>query len=196
MTIRANGGRGAALVPVTAIVLAFVLSPGAALAQIGSGWNEYQPGSHVQERGCGQHQDGDTETFRVTCSATEGDNRAERRMDNDYTDGTRQFQGEVRVVSLGGQNVSLKQTFMRDNGAFLLLAVGANGRLYSVGNGGGDLATGIIGRWVRINTIHDVRAGTIEIYVDGQHRMIKREARQVAWYDKYGSYRLRSGRGP
>ena len=91
-----------------------------------------------------------------------GDNRAEQRVENDYTSGTNQFQGEVRVVSLGGSNVSLKQTFMPNNGAFLMLAVAAPGRLYSVGDNA-ELAADIVGRWVRINTIHDVAAGTHEI---------------------------------
>jgi hypothetical protein len=178
-----------------AMILSVYLAPLPAAAQIGSGWTEYEPAKRLQLRGCGEHRDGEVETFRLTCDDTEGDNRAEQRIEDEYDDGTRQFQGEVRVVSLGGQNISLKQTFMPENGPFLILAVGGNGRLYSVGNGG-DLATSIIGRWVRINTIHDVRAGTHEIYVDGQLRFTKREARQVPWHDKYGSYRLRSGRGP
>jgi hypothetical protein len=54
----------------------------------------------------------------------------------------------------------------------------------------------VIGKWVRINTIHDVSAGTIQIYADGVLKVTKTGARQVAWYNKYGSYRLGSGHGP
>jgi hypothetical protein len=70
-----------------------------------------------------------------------------------------------------------------------------NGRLYSVGDNG-ELATEVIGRWVRINTVHDVGAGIHQIYIDGVLKVTKTGARQVAWYNKYGSYRLGSGHGP
>jgi hypothetical protein len=178
-----------------AILLACLSLP--AGAQVGSGWNEYMPGRTLQTRGCGTHSGSSTgvETFGLSCADTSGDNRAEDRMQDDYTSGTRQFQGEVRVVSLPGTNVSLKQTFMRDDGAFLMIGVNNAGRLYSVGDNG-ELATDVIGRWVRINTIHDVSAGTIQVYVDGALKVTKTGARQVAWYNKYGSYRLGSGHGP
>jgi hypothetical protein len=181
----------------TSFALGLVFAPAVARAQIGSGWTEYMPGRTLQIRGCGAHSgssDG-VETFGLTCADTNGDNRAEDRIQDDYTSGTRQFQGEVRVVSLPGTNVSLKQTFMRDNGAFLMIGVASTGRLYSVGDNG-ELATDVIGRWVRINTIHDVGAGTIQIYADGVLKVTKTGARQVAWYNKYGSYRLGSGHGP
>jgi hypothetical protein len=186
--------RGALLVVATLGLL--LLAPTPARAQIGSGWTEYNPPERLQTRGCGAHSaSGDVQTFRLTCGDSSGDNRAEQRIENDYSSGTNQFQGEVRVVSLGGSNVSLKQTFMPENGAFLMLAVDGTGRLYSVG-GGGDLATGVIGRWIRINTIHDVSAGRHELYVDGELKGMKGGARQVPWHDKYGTYRLGSGRGP
>ena len=169
---------------------------GTAEAQIGSGWSAYTPSMNLQLRGCGAHSaSGGIETFRLTCSNTSDDNRAEQRIQNDYTSGTNQFEGEVRVVSLGGSNISLKQTFMPNNGAFLMLAVSSGGRLYSVGNSG-DLATGIIGSWVRINTIHTVSSGNHGIYINGSLRFTKTGGRQVAWHDKYGTYRLGSGQGP
>jgi MYXO-CTERM domain-containing protein len=185
----------------TALVATFMAglssAPLAAQAQIGSGWNEYMPIRRVQTRGCATHgAAGGVDTFTLTCADTGGDNRAEARVENDYSSGTRQFEGEVRVVSLGGSNVSLKQTFMPDNGAFLMLGVASDGRLYSVGDAGADLATGIIGKWVRINTIHDHSTGNHEIYVDGVLKFTKTGGRQVAFHDKYGTYRLGSGRGP
>jgi hypothetical protein len=185
-TVRSGGLLGGAL----------LLLSNPAAAQVGSGWTEYMPGKTLQTRGCGAHSaSGGVETFQVTCADTSGDNRAEDRIQDDYTSGTRQFQGEVRVVSLPGTNISVKQTFMRDNGAFLMIGVSMNGRLYSVGDNG-ELATEVIGRWVRINTVHDVGAGTHQIYVDGVLKVTKTGARQVAWYNKYGSYRLGSGHGP
>jgi MYXO-CTERM domain-containing protein len=182
---------------VAAFITALVSAPPAAQAQLGSGWTEYDPVRRVQTRGCSTHSAaGGVDTFTLTCADTSGDNRAEARVENDYSSGTRQFQGEVRVVSLGGSNVSLKQTFMPNNGAFLMLGVASDGRLYSVGDAGADLATGIIGKWVRINTIHTMSTGNHEIYVDGVLKFTKTGGRQVAFHDKYGTYRLGSGRGP
>src|SRR5687767_3243399 len=104
-----------------------------ARAQLGSGWTAYTPGQRVQTRGCGTYgSGGGVEMFGLSCASASGDNRAEQRIENDYSTGTRQFEGEVRVLSLGGTNVSLKQTFMPDNGAFLMIAVATEGRLYSV----------------------------------------------------------------
>jgi hypothetical protein len=170
---------------------------GTAWAQIGSGWTQYQPSKKLQLRGCGEHNGSGTERFELTCDTSGSDNRAEQRIQNDYTSGTRQFEGEVRVVSLDGTNISLKQTFMPNNGPFLLIAVANNGRLYTVGDGAGsNLATIKRGQWTRINTVHDVDDGTIEIYINGSLRYTKPNARKVAWHDKYGAYRTSSGRGP
>jgi hypothetical protein len=184
---------------VVASALVVILAPTPAAAQLGSGWSENTPVRRLQTRGCGTHSGSTsgTETFGLSCNDTGSDNRAEQRIENDYTSGRHQFDGEVRVVSLGGTNVSLKQTFMPNNGAFLMLAVSsmAGGRLYSVGDNA-ELATNIIGRWVRITTIHDVAAGTHELYADGVHKYTKTGGRQVAWHDKYGTYRLGSGQGP
>src|SRR4051812_28895832 len=173
----------------SALVLGFAFSAAPARAQMGSGWNEYTPGKNVQIRGCCAHSaSGGVDTFQVVCPTTEGDNRAEARVGDDYSSGTRQFQGEVRVVSLDGTNVSVKQTFMADNGAFFMLgtASDAGGRFYSVGDTNADIATGVIGKWVRINTIHDVAAGTIQIFADGVLKFTKTGGRKVNWYDKFG----------
>jgi hypothetical protein len=179
---------------VVAVAVLLLATP--ARAQLGTGWNVYNPVERVQTRGCATYNsNGGVQRFGLSCGDSSGDNRAEQRVENDYSSGTNQFQGEVRVVSLGGSNVSLKQTFMPNNGAFLMLAVATPGRLYSVGDNA-DLAADIVGRWVRINTIHDVAAGTHEIWIDGVLKFIKRNGRQVAWHDKYGTYRLGSGRGP
>jgi MYXO-CTERM domain-containing protein len=169
----------------------------AATAQIGSGWSAYNPPRTVQTRGCGQYAGGGVETFRLTCSTNSGDQRSEQRIRNEYRSGMRQFQGEVRVAALSGTNISIKQTFMPNVGPFLIIAVANNGRLYTVGDGGGgNMGTLQSGRWHRINTIHNVSAGTIGIYLDGSLRYTKRNARRdVNWHDKYGAYRTNSGRG-
>lgn len=172
-----------------------LLAPLPVRAQVGSGWKEYFPESAVQLRGCSTYDSAaGSERFGIDCANTSADNRSERRIRNDYTSGTRQFEGEVRV-SHAGANICVKQTFMPEEGAFLIIAVASDGRLYVHGSGG-EVAEGVFGRWVRINTIHDVAAGTIEIHADGVKRVTKTGGRRVAWHDKYGAYRTQSGRGP
>ena len=172
-----------------------VLLPVSAAAQLGSGWTEYKPEESLQLRGCSEHSAADgVNQFRLTCASMNGDNRAEHRTMNDYSSGTNQFEGEIRVVSIGA-NIIVKQTFMPNLGAFLMMAVAADGRLYLHG-GGGDVLPNVVGRWVKINTIHDVNAGTHRVYADGVLRTTKTGGPQVAWHDKYGSYRSQSGRGP
>ena len=182
------------LVAVTAVVC-LALGPTQAQAQIGSGWTPYSPPESLQVRGCAAHNGaGGVDQFRITCGDMSGDNRAEHRTMNDYSSGTNQFEGEIRVVSIG-TNIIVKQTFMPNRGAFFMMAVSADGRLYLHG-GGGDVLPNVVGRWVRINTIHDVNAGTHQVYADGILRTTKSGGAQVAWHDKYGAYRSQSGRGP
>ena len=84
----------------------------AANAQIGSGWQQFRPGSNIHLDGSGGietspgtitnkknegasfRKSGSVETFTIFDPIS---NRSERRMRNDYTSGRRQFQGEVRV---------------------------------------------------------------------------------------------------
>jgi ribosomal protein L31 len=178
--------------------VALLVLPAPAHAQVGSGWTPYSPSKRLQLRGCGAHSSsGGIETFRLTCSTNSGDQRAEQRIVDDYSSGQRQFEGQVRVVSLGGTNISLNQTFQADTGAFLMVAVAnsSGGRLYPVGSSSTTMATGVMGTWVRINTVHDVGKKTHQVYINGSLKFTKTGG-VSPWYHKYGSYRTGSGRGP
>ncbi len=89
--------------PKVAAVIAGVLlslAP-AARAQIGTGWNAYDPPERVQTRGCATYAaEGGVERFGLTCDATSGDNRAEQRIENDYSSGTNQFDGRCAWSAL------------------------------------------------------------------------------------------------
>ena len=177
--------------------LAVLSLPTAARAQMGSGWNSYSPSKTLQLRGCSDYSSANgIETFKITCTNTTDDNRAEQRIQDDYSSGSRQFEGYVRVASLGGTNISLKQTFQAQNGAFLMIAVASDsgGRLYPVGTST-TLATGVNGTWVRINTIHDVSSGVHRVYINGSQKFTKTGG-SSPWYNKYGAYRTGSGKGP
>ncbi|SFW84885.1 hypothetical protein SAMN04489730_5973 [Amycolatopsis australiensis] len=183
--------RGAGVLAAVATGLA-VLTP-VAEAQVGSGpWIPDSPGYKTQQKGCGQVSG---LTFRLTCSSSSGEQRAERRYDT-YTGGTHQFEGSFKITSMGGSRISLKQTFRdgSDAGPFFLLAVEKGGRLYAV-HGGETIATGAtVGTSVRVNTINQV-GGTHRVYINGS---LKDSVASPggSYYDKFGSYRTASGAGP
>lgn len=167
-----------------------VLAAPAAADPVESGpWTSYSPGYKVQEKGCGVV---DGLTFKLTCSNSSGEQRAERRYDT-YSSGTRQFEGYFRITSMGGSRICLKQTF-KTTGPFFLLAVENGGRLYSV-HGGTTIATGAtVGTTVRVNTVHVV-GSALRVYINGS-RKYTTSSPSGDFYDKFGAYRTSSGKGP
>ncbi len=166
-----------------------------AQAQVGTGpWTSYSPSFSVQERGCGDVSD---LTFRLTCSTSSGDQRAERRYAT-YTSGTRQFEGYFRITSMGGTRISLKQTFRHNSGAGFMLGVERGGRLYRVG--GDTIAsapTAAVGTTVRVNTVHSTSSRSFQCYINGSQRLsYTLTQNSEGYYDKFGSYRTGSGQGP
>jgi hypothetical protein len=192
--VRNRGARVAAGVGAWGLAVLLLLSS-TAQAQIGTGWVPYTPTLRLQLRGCSDYSASDgIEQFHITCDATSGDNRAEQRVEDDYSSGSVQFEGEFRVASLPGNGISVKQTFQATEGAFLMIAVQNSGRFYSVGDNG-TLGTWLPGEWTRINTVHDVATQTHRIYVNGELKVTKTGG-STPWYNKYGAYRIGSGHGP
>ena len=175
---------------VAAVMAGALLVPSADAEVEPGGWTEYSPTFTVQERGCG---DVNNLTFKLTCSTSSGDQRAERRYAT-YTSGTRQFEGSFRVISQGGTRISLKQTFNQNDGAYFMLAIERGGRLYAV-NGGMTIATGAtVGTAVRVNTVHVV-GSQHRTYINGSLKHTV-SSESGSFYDKFGSYRTGSGQGP
>jgi hypothetical protein len=177
----------ASLAAAAALTLASAL-PATAEVEPG-GWTSYSPGFKLPERGCGQIDD---LRFRLTCSTSSGDQRAERRYDT-YSSGSRQFEGYFRITSMSGSRISLKQTF-KTTGPYFMLAVERGGRLYAV-HGGTTIATGAtVGTRVRLNTVHVV-GDEIRVYINGS-RKYTADSESGSFYDKFGAYRTSSGQGP
>lgn len=178
----------------TALAALTLAAPGAAttaFAQVEpGGWTSYSPTFSVQERGCGQV---NNLTFQLTCSTASGDQRAERRYAT-YSSGSRQFEGYFRITSMAGSRISLKQTFNESaSGPFFMLAVENGGRLYRVG--AGTIANGAtVGTTVRVNTVHVVGSAH-RTYINGSLKL-SISSPGGNFYDKFGSYRTDSGRGP
>jgi hypothetical protein len=158
----------------------------AAQAQIGSGWMQYAPTKKTDLRGAGAtySNSGGVETLKMK----PGDERAEVRINNNYTTGQRQFQGEVRVKS-GSNGSSVYQVFGGVTNATALMIVTHN-------TSGGDLrrydsqtlATGVYGKWIRINTIHNKNNGTVAVYIGGSHKGTFADRGTKTHYTKYGVY--------
>jgi hypothetical protein len=176
-----------------AMVLASAL---AAHAQVGSGWTQYSPSSTLQNDdtgGCSYTNSGGIETFRMFDPVC---NRIERRVNNNYTTGERQFQGEVRVSSPTNDE-AIHQVFGRDNAddgsapAMLIRAYSAGGGYLTRSGWAGSktLVSAVYGTWVRINTIHNTSANTIDTYVNGSLKDAGYPGGgNVNHYTKYGSY--------
>jgi hypothetical protein len=160
-------------------------------ASVGTGpWTSISPGFNTQQKGCGSVSG---LTFKLTCSSSSGEQRAERRYDT-YSSGTRQFEGDFKINSMSGTRISLKQTFNEDNGPYFLLAVEHGGRLYSV-EGGDTIASGAtVGTTVRVNTIHVV-GSNLKVYINGSLKQTIGSS-GGNFYDKFGAYRTSSGAGP
>ena len=147
-----------------------------ARAQLGPGWTEYHPASviHMELHDVGQRYPGDSTmidnggaTFNVVNGVeifqlvNNTSNRVERRVQNDYTTGRWQFEGEVRV-SPPTNDESVMQVWggAAANATTQMIRAFAdnNGSLKRYGTT--LLISHIYGTWVRVNVIHDVGVDT------------------------------------
>jgi hypothetical protein len=155
-----------------------------AAGPIGGGWQEYHPSKNLQiqsggkyttypwastehARGPGGSYDrgGGTEKFRLFNNGT---NRVEVRVKDNYSSGMLQFEGDLRVSS-PTNNESCMQIFGRPGGGAMMMirAYSANGGTLRALGMNATLATGIYGKWVHLNVIHDATARRVTIYVNG-----------------------------
>lgn len=175
----------------SAIFAAFAFYPRSLPAQVGNGpWSSWSPSFTVQEKGSGSVSGSQ---FSISSGSSSSEQRAERRYQT-FSSGTRQFEGYVRVNSLGGDRISLKQTFQDGVGPWNMIAVKKPGTLYEV-RGGTTLSGYSIGTTVRINTITYTGSDKVAVYINGS---LKETVTGGAgdYYDKLGVYRTNSGKGP
>jgi hypothetical protein len=164
-----------------------------------AGFTEYQPMRNVQfEDGtialqptstdlhspfCTYTNSGGIELFKMLKDPAGKIQRCEMRVYNEYTSGTNQFEGDVRVTA--GNATCVHQVFL-----FLMLdAFPANGGEFHE-HTGALLGSGVFGKWVHVNTIHAVASGGADIYLDCQKKITvpNRPPTGTGWYNKYGVY--------
>jgi hypothetical protein len=154
-------------------------------AQIGTGWTSTSV-SYTSQISSGCSISGNTFTIDG------GSGRAEHRYTT-ITSGSRQFQGNFVVDSLGGNRVAVWQTFSEANGPFQLGAVDKSAsKIYEV-EGGNTLNSFSVGSSYRINTIAS-SGGSVQVYVNGSQKESKSGG--TSPYNKVGSYATASGSGP
>jgi hypothetical protein len=173
-----------------AAALVAAVSP-AVQAQVANGpWSSWSPTYNTQLVGSGSVSGS---TYSISSTSTSTEQRAERRYQT-FSTGSRQFEGYVKVNSLGGDRICLKQTFQDGVGPWNMIAVKKPGSLYEV-EGGATLASYSIGSTVRINTVTYTGSDKVAVYINGS---MQEEVTGGAgsYYDKLGTYRTGSGQGP
>jgi len=177
-------------------------------AQLGSGWSQYSPTKKIHldnEDGlqiynwtayksvcspiCADYSyssGNNTETFRLLDNRT---NRSEIRLQNDYSTGSRQFEGYVTFYAPLNDE-SLFQIFGSTDGATQLMIRGYAASGGSIRGGGATLATNVYGKEVRINVIHlqENVGNKIIIYINGVKKAEMADNESVSNYHKYGNY--------
>ncbi|WP_315823086.1 discoidin domain-containing protein [Paraflavitalea speifideaquila] len=128
----------------------------------------------------------DTETFRLFDNRT---NRSEIRLQNEYSTGSRQFEGYVTIYA-PLEDESLMQIFGSTSGATQMMIRGYAADGGSIRGAGQTLATGIYGVELRINVIHlqEDAGNKIIIYVNGVKKAEIADNEAVTNYHKYGNY--------
>jgi hypothetical protein len=164
-----------------------------------AGWMPYQPTAIVQfEDGtyttgpagtdmhspyCTYTNSGGIELFKMLKDPAGRIQRCEERVQNEYTSGSNQFEGDVRVTA--GNATCVHQVFL-----FLMLDAfpGNGGELHD--RTGPVLSSGVFGKWVHVNTIHHVASGGADIYLDCVKKVTVKAnpPTGTGWYNKYGVY--------
>jgi hypothetical protein len=177
-------------------------------AQLGSGWVQYSPTKRIHldnEDGlqtyswtssksvcspvCADYSyasSTETETFRILDNRS---NRSEIRLQNEYSSGSRQFEGYVTFYSPLNDE-SLMQIFGSTSGATQLMIRGYAASGGSIRGAGQTLATNVYGKEVRINVIHlqENVGNKFIIYINGVKKAEIADNEAVTNYHKYGNY--------
>ena len=168
--------------------LASLASVGA--AQIGSGWSTDSASHSLQKVGDVFYSNSSgVETFRLNTSDA---SRCEIKVNNNYTSGSHQFEGYVKV---GGTPRSSGNSVQQILEATTGVGDVSQVRYYSASSGtlkvlqsGITLATGVVGVYQRINCLHYRSTGKIELWLNGSKKSTHNDVGAGTYYFKYGIY--------
>ncbi|PQQ19342.1 hypothetical protein Pyn_36836 [Prunus yedoensis var. nudiflora] len=103
----------------------------------------------------------------------------------DYTSGVWQFEGNFYVPQ-GSSGVIIMQIHGAATEATTLQLRVYNGDLKYYGNN--VVASNIYDKWLRLNVIHNVGAGKVTIFIDGEQKLVVNGHGRANFYFKYGVY--------
>ncbi|EES09339.1 citrate-binding protein [Sorghum bicolor] len=114
--------------------------------------------------------------------------RTEIKVDKVYSSGVWQFEGDV-YVPWGTSGASVMQIFgaNKPHASTVMLPV-YDGKLTYYHNVTKVLADRVYDRWMRLNVVHDVAAGNVAVFVDGERRLDVRGHGGKEHYFKFGVY--------
>jgi hypothetical protein len=180
-----------------------------ACPELTAGWMEYRPQMSLQFEGstgsgtgiashpagvsrtedhCTYTVTGNVELFKMTKNPAGVRQRCEMRVVNGYKTGSQQFEGDVRITA--GNGTSVHQIFK----FLMLVAYPQNGGSLHQ-HSQNFLASGVFGKWVHVNTVHDTATGKADIYLDCVKKFTMNQNAPDAsygYYHKYGVYNLTS----
>jgi len=157
-------------------------------AQIGTGWSSYTSSKVQQKVGSTAFysNSGGVETFRIS----DGDKRSEIQLNTHWGSGQRQFQGEVNCKSgSGGSGGASVQQLMHDESPDQDVN---QVRIYNTSGGtlkvlqGSQLGTGVYGKYVRLNVIHNAGTHKADTYLNGTRKSSVTVPSGSTFYFKYG----------
>ena len=103
----------------------------------------------------------------------------------DYSSGVWQFEGYGYVPS-GTTGVSIMQVFGAGETATTLMLHVYDGALRYYDRQ--LVEDSIYDRWFRLNVVHDVKASTVTVYIDGKHKFGTSVTPSESYYFKFGVY--------
>lgn len=120
--------------------------------------------------------------------------RAELRMNNNYTSGKHQFEGDVYIVA-GSAGTDIMQVFGGATNAtaiMLKIHAGSSGTIKRYDNE--TLMTNAYDKWIHVNVQHDADNGKIYVYLDGTLKGTYADRGNATHYFKCGVYNISGSR--
>jgi hypothetical protein len=118
--------------------------------------------------------------------------RCELRMNNDYTSGRHQFEGDVYIVS-GSEGTDIMQVFGgATNATAIMLKIQAGGTLKRYDNE--TLLTSAYNKWIHVNVQHDADNGKIYVYINNTLKGTYADRGNATHYFKCGVYNISGSR--
>jgi hypothetical protein len=120
--------------------------------------------------------------------------RSELRMNNNYTSGKHQFEGDVYIVS-GSAGTDIMQVFGGATNATAIML-----KIHSAGSGtikrydNETLMTSAYNKWIHVNVQHDADNGKIYVYLDRTLKGTYADRGNATHYFKCGVYNISGSR--